>query len=62
MILFVVVLVNLFGYVTPIPFVEIPQGPINGQFLKTDNGRTFSSFTGIPYAEPPVGNLRFEVR
>ncbi|KAF2888128.1 hypothetical protein ILUMI_18045, partial [Ignelater luminosus] len=61
MILFVVLLIQFFVYVTSFPFAEIPQGPLKGQFLKTVNNRTFSSFTGIPYAEPPVGNLRFEL-
>ncbi len=35
------------------------QGAANGVFKKARNGVTFSAFYGIPYAKPPVGELRF---
>jgi carboxylesterase type B len=42
--------------------VCIEQGELEGTTLTSRNGRTFAAFQGIPYAEPPVGNLRFKVR
>jgi carboxylesterase type B len=44
------------------PKVHIEQGELEGAVLTSRNGRTFAAFQGIPYAEPPVGNLRFKVR
>lgn len=40
---------------------EINQGKLKG-LIKTDykNGKYFS-FQGIPYAQPPIGELRFKV-
>lgn len=41
------------------PEVTILQGTLRGKILKTHHGRNISAFLGIPYAEPPTGNLRF---
>lgn len=41
--------------------VQITKGTLKGQVLKSRNGRSYYSFTGIPYAKPPIGELRFEV-
>lgn len=41
--------------------VDISQGRIVGVENKLPNGLPFYSFKGIPYAEPPIGNLRFAV-
>lgn len=41
--------------------VSIKEGSLQGKFLATRNGKLISSFTGIPYAEPPLGPLRFKV-
>lgn len=41
--------------------VIIEQGELRGKICKDYNGRTFYSFQGIPYAKPPVGDLRFKV-
>jgi len=43
------------------PVVEIESGPVSGTLSKTWKGRTIYSFQGIPYATPPVGELRFQV-
>lgn len=40
--------------------VKITKGILKGQILKSRNERPYYSFTGIPYAKPPVGKLRFE--
>ena len=41
--------------------IETKQGKIQGQIETSRGGRHFYAFYGIPYAEPPVGELRFEV-
>lgn len=42
--------------------VETPIGPIRGKTLTTLlAGKSYNAFKGIPYAEPPVGKLRFKV-
>lgn len=43
------------------PLVELPIGKISGSTQKTIDGRQFYAFEGIPYAKPPIGDLRFEV-
>nr|QCC89025.1 carboxylesterase 10 [Meteorus pulchricornis] len=42
------------------PVVKIQNGTLEGSILKTRRGRDIISFRGIPYALPPVGELRFE--
>lgn len=32
-----------------------------GEERKTLNGYRFCAYTGIPYARPPIGSMRFEV-
>jgi len=41
------------------PEVNTKNGVLLGRFRKTQSGAKFSSFTKIPYARPPTGNLRF---
>ncbi|GAB6029212.1 hypothetical protein CHUAL_004981 [Chamberlinius hualienensis] len=42
------------------PIVTTANGDVQGTTLLSFNGRSFYSFRGIPYAEPPVENLRFQ--
>ncbi|XP_031345692.1 esterase FE4-like [Photinus pyralis] len=42
------------------PSIEIKQGILNGKFMRARNGKEFSAFLGIPYAKPPVKDLRFK--
>lgn len=35
-------------------------GPVKGQMRRTISGKVVTSFLGIPYASPPVEDLRFE--
>lgn len=41
--------------------VTIEQGTLSGTYLEARNGEKFNAFYGIPFAQPPVGNLRFKV-
>lgn len=41
--------------------LQLSQGKIRGSILNSRNGREFNAFQGIPYAKPPVRDLRFEV-
>ncbi|XP_022828344.1 juvenile hormone esterase-like [Spodoptera litura] len=41
--------------------VEVAQGQLRGELLDTVTGEAkYYSFKGIPYAKPPVGDLRFK--
>jgi hypothetical protein len=45
------------------PIVHIHEGSIRGRTLTSiRSNRTFFAFMGIPYARPPIGELRFKVR
>nr|XP_033325143.1 esterase E4-like [Megalopta genalis] len=41
------------------PKVRIGEGYIMGTTMRTRNGRKIFAFLGVPYAEPPLRNLRF---
>lgn len=43
------------------PRVVTPLGGIKGFYKHSFNGRKVMAFEGIPYAQPPVGELRFRV-
>jgi hypothetical protein len=44
------------------PLVTIPGlGKVRGSKMSSFNQREFLSFRGIPYAQPPIGELRFKV-
>ncbi|XP_057668187.1 juvenile hormone esterase-like [Diorhabda carinulata] len=59
---FTVVFIIVWNYVVcdNYPQVEISDGLLNGGFLTTKNGRLFSGFNKIPFAKPPIGQLRFQ--
>ncbi|XP_063534520.1 juvenile hormone esterase-like [Cydia strobilella] len=40
--------------------VSVSEGVLEGSHEKNEYGGTFYSFKGIPYAEPPLGDLRFK--
>lgn len=41
--------------------VNVEQGQLKGKVENDYADRKFYSFMGIPYAKPPVGELRFKV-
>ena len=42
--------------------VQLPDGgKLVGRYLTSDSGRGIRAFMGVPYAEPPIGELRFKV-
>lgn len=42
-------------------YMNTKLGRIKGTHMYSRNGRKFNVFLGIPFAEPPVGELRFQV-
>ncbi|XP_068238247.1 venom carboxylesterase-6-like isoform X2 [Palaemon carinicauda] len=59
----------LFGVVGPclalvtangVPVVTTQEGKVSGVVEKAINGNPFYSYYGIPYASPPIGELRFQ--
>lgn len=47
---------------TFMPIVQTEKGLVGGEILRTARrGHLYASFKGIPYAEPPIGYLRFQV-
>ncbi|XP_050727493.1 cholinesterase 2-like [Eriocheir sinensis] len=45
---------------TEVPLVETEGGRVSGILEESLKGREFYSFYGIPFAQPPVGKLRFK--
>lgn len=43
------------------PTVRTRNGTLEGLVMQTRRGRDFIGFRGIPYATPPLGELRFQV-
>ncbi|XP_022222601.2 esterase E4 [Drosophila obscura] len=41
------------------PLVELSLGRVQGGTMQSFQGKTIYAFRGIPYAQPPVGQLRF---
>ncbi|XP_044265017.1 juvenile hormone esterase-like isoform X1 [Tribolium madens] len=42
------------------PIVTVEEGQVKGKVAENYQGGKFYSFLGIPYAKPPVGDLRFK--
>src|SRR5688572_14161182 len=40
--------------------VDTVQGRVRGARSVSRNGRVYAEFLGMPYAQPPLGSLRFE--
>jgi carboxylesterase type B len=44
------------------PLVKTEYGVVEGKILELKDGRLVNVFLGIPYASPPIGQLRFKVK
>lgn len=42
--------------------VETESGKVRGAIQNSILGATYYAFKGIPYARPPIGQFRFQVR
>ena len=43
--------------------VQLSDGSkLLGRYLTSDSGKGIRGFLGVPYAEPPINELRFKVR
>ncbi|KAF2904194.1 hypothetical protein ILUMI_01986 [Ignelater luminosus] len=42
------------------PLLETLLGKVKGHYKQSYGGRRFAAFEGIPYAKPPIDDLRFE--
>lgn len=59
---------TLFGYLISVvvaskddePIIETPLGKVRGYTMTSRTGRRFYAFSGLPYAQPPINDLRFE--
>ena len=44
-----------------VPIIDTNAGRVSGITLESFSGINFSAYLGIPFAEPPVDDLRFQV-
>jgi hypothetical protein len=50
------------GIYADAPKMMVQQGALRGFHSVTRKGRNISSFLSVPYAAPPIGELRFKVK
>ncbi|XP_059483675.1 venom carboxylesterase-6-like isoform X2 [Neocloeon triangulifer] len=43
------------------PQVLTPLGPIEGVWMTSELGTSYAAFLGVPFAQPPLGKLRFQL-
>lgn len=62
----IILLIFLLNYTEQYQLLENPEtitkyGRVIGTREQSMKGRIFHAYRGIPYAKPPIGNLRFKV-
>nr|XP_050860109.1 esterase FE4-like isoform X2 [Vespula vulgaris] len=57
--MYVLILAIDFENIDTSPMIETKFGSIVGKWTKSSLGLNIATFLGIPYAEPPIGDLRF---
>lgn len=59
-----IIFVRIFNIMSDdlIPQVTTSSGIVVGRSLLSRLGNEFYAFRGVPYATPPLGDLRFKVR
>ena len=60
-IVFLLKLVIISGDEQGHPHVTTKQGILKGKLMKSRTGKNFYGFFKVPYAKPPLGDLRFKV-
>ncbi|XP_050531754.1 venom carboxylesterase-6-like isoform X2 [Daktulosphaira vitifoliae] len=58
--LMIIIIARIFEAAYCYPFIYTQNGPIRGQTLKSRENRSYYSFTGIPFAKPPIDEYRFK--
>lgn len=58
---FLLLLVITDGISVDYPLARTKWGNVYGKWSNTIRGQPVANFLGIPYALPPIGNLRFKV-
>lgn len=59
----IIFFLNIFSLIllTESTIVQTQYGPVEGRIRTTENGISYHSFQGIPYATPLTESLRFRV-
>lgn len=42
--------------------VQTKLGAVKGTWMQSRDGKRFNAFMAVPYAKPPIGELRFRVK
>ncbi|CAJ0589174.1 unnamed protein product [Cylicocyclus nassatus] len=58
--MFLIIILTYFSAITLAQIIELKEGKVRGFEYKTSKGEVAEIFLNIPYASPPVGDLRFE--
>ncbi|RZC35306.1 COesterase and/or Abhydrolase 3 domain containing protein, partial [Asbolus verrucosus] len=59
-VIFLIVIIKANTLIAQAPVVQLPNGLIQGREGATIKSKTYYAFEKIPYATPPVGELRFK--
>ncbi|XP_008216259.1 esterase FE4 isoform X1 [Nasonia vitripennis] len=54
------VVINIKNYSAVVPTVQTKQGLLAGSIRRNIDGGEYFAFTGVPFAEQPIGKLRFK--